>query len=141
MAFISRPDLGQSIYPEIRDLLARFSEAIVEEKCAVAEAEIETWLAAKCHIRPELEKTQNARNKLLVQTAVDMAIYHLYVLAGTAIPNIRVKRYEDAIERLKHIAKGQIILAGVPPAPSIGDDAPQVSGVAFGGHTKRTITL
>lgn len=137
MAFITKPDLGGTLHIEIRDLIARFSDAIIQEKCDVAETEIETWLGAKYNIRPELEKQGDARNKLLFQTAVDMAIYHLYVLAGTAIPNIRVKRYEDAIERLKYLAKGQITLAGVPAAPTEGDGAPLVGNILWGSNPKR----
>lgn len=139
--FITKPDLGHTLYPEIRDLLARFSEAVITEKCSVAESEIETWLAAKYHIRPELEKIGNARNSLLMQTAVDMAIYHLYALAGTVIPNIRVKRYEDAIERLKYLATGKILLAGVPATPTQGPAATLVSGVLFGSNPKRSTKL
>lgn len=139
--FITKPDLGGTLQPEIRDLIARFHDAIIAEKCTVAEAEIETWLCAKYNIRPELEKTSDTRNKLLFQTAVDIAIYHLYVLAGTAIPNIRVKRYEDAIRRLEWLAKGTIVLPGVPPAPDDGPGAPLVGNIAWGSNTKRDNTL
>ena len=135
MAFITKPDLGGTIQIEIRDLIARFSDAIIAEKCAVAEAEIETWLCAKYDIRPELEKA--TRNQLLVQTAVDIAIYHLYVLAGTAIPNLRVKRYDDAIKRLEWLAKGTIVLPGVAPAPTEGENAPLVGNVLWGSNPKR----
>lgn len=141
MSFITKPDLGGTIHTEIRDLIARFSDAIIEEKCAVAESEIETWLCAKYDIRPELEKTDNTRNKLLVQTAVDMAIYHLYVLAGTAIPNVRVKRYDDAIKRLEWLAKGTIALPGVPPAPEEGPGAVLAGNIAWGSNPRRNNTL
>ena len=137
MAFITKPDLGGTIQIEIRDLIARFSDAIIAEKCAVAEAEIETWLCAKYEIRPELEKTGTSRNQLLVQTAADIAIYHLYVLAGTAIPNLRVKRYDDAIKRLEWLAKGTIILPGVAAAPIEGENAPLVGNVLWGSNPKR----
>lgn len=139
--FISKIDLGGTIHTEIRDLIARFSDATISEKCGVAESEIETWLCAKYNIRPELEKTGDARHKLLQQTAVDIAIYHLYVLAGTVIPNVRVKRYDDAIERLKYLAKGTIVLPGVSAPPEEGPSAPLVGNIAWGSNPKRDNTL
>lgn len=139
--FISKTDLGGTIHTEIRDLIARFSDATITEKCGVAESEIETWLCSKYHIRPELEKTGASRHKLLQQTAVDIAIYHLYVLSGTAIPNLRVKRYDDAIKRLEYLAKGTIVLAGVGAPLEEGITAPLVKNIAWGSNPRRNNTL
>lgn len=135
--FITKPDLGGTIHVEIRDLIARFSDVTITEKCSVAESEIETWLCSKYNIRPELEKQGSDRNNLLFQSAVDMAIYHLYTLSGTAIPNIRVKRYDDAIKRLESLAKGIINLPGVEAALEEGNNAVLVKNISWGSEPKR----
>lgn len=73
--FLSKTDLATSLYPEISQLIARYSEAIILAKLGVAESEIETYLCQRYLIRPELEKVGDARNKFLISIVTDLAIY------------------------------------------------------------------
>ncbi len=134
--FVTKIDLSTSLYPEIRDILARYSDTIILAHCATAESEIESYLAQRYYIRPELEKNGDARHKLLLQIARDIAIYHLYQLAET-IPAKVVKRYDDAIRLLQEIAKGKIIMPGVPSAPLPEEGTPAGDGIGWGGRTPR----
>lgn len=134
--FVTKIDLSTSIYPEIRDILARYSETITLTHCATAESEIESYLAQRYYIRPELEKIGDTRHKLLLQIARDIAIYHLYQLAET-IPAKVVKRYDDAIRLLEDIAKGKIIMPGVPSAPPAEEGTPSADGIGWGHRPPR----
>jgi hypothetical protein len=61
---------------------------------------------------PEDWKVDDSRNPFFVTLMTDIVLYHLMSRAGQ-LPDIRVKRYNDAISRLKAIAAGKIDL-GLP---------------------------
>lgn len=124
--FLTKEDVHTSIYPEIVQMISRYSESVLLAKLTIAESEIETYLCQRYLIRPELEKVGSARNPLLMSLAIDMSLYHLYANPET-IPANRVKRYDQAIKMLEMLAKGEINLPGVPMAPVI------VGGINGGG--------
>lgn len=133
--FITKADLNTSLYPEIAQAIARYSEAIILAKLATAESEIESYLSLRFLIRPELDKVGDARPKLLLSIGLDLAIYHLYA-SPESIPTHRVKRYEQGIKMLELMARGTIGLPGVPLAPA---DAAGGSGalISFGSEPRR----
>lgn len=134
--FLDKVDLSISLYPGIRDMIAQYSDAIILEHCATAESEIESYLAQRYHIRPELEKEGTARHKLLLQIARDIATWHLYQLAET-IPVKILERYKEAIRLLNDIAKGKIIMPGVPSAPEPEPGTPAGDQIGFGSRPPR----
>jgi phage gp36-like protein len=133
--FLSITDLSTSLYPEVRELLSRSSETVVLAHCATAQSVVESYLAARYHIGPELAKTGTARHSLLLSIARDIAIYELYQLAET-LPNKVVKRYDDAIRLLSEIAKGLVVLPAVPPAPI--DTPSGADMIGYGSRTRRS---
>ena len=55
------------------------------------------------------------RNQQMVTYMTDVALYHLHSrIAPRNIPDLRVKRYDDAIAWLKQCAKGDDITANLP---------------------------
>ncbi len=134
--FLTISDISASLHNEVRDLLARWSEAIILEHCATSESEVESYLSRRYHIRPELEKTGDDRHKLLLAIARDIAIYRLYHLSES-IPNIRVKRYDDSIKTLDNLAKGIITMPGIPAAPDPETGTPDANAISWGGKKPR----
>lgn len=134
--FLTKTDLSSAIYPEVRDMLTRYSDALILVHCSNAVAEMESYLAQRYNIRPELEKTGDLRNQLLVQIARDIAIWNLYQHAET-IPNKVVKRYEEAKDYLRDLAKGDIILPGVGSAPKPPVGTPAGDQIGYGGKLPR----
>lgn len=134
--FITSPDLSTGLYPEIKQLLARFSETVILIACKTAESEVESYLSKRYLIRPELEKPTEERDHLLVMICRDIAIYHLYAVAET-IPDKVEKRYDDAIRILEDYATGKMILVGVPAAPKPETGTPEADQVGFGGRPPR----
>lgn len=139
MPYITIQDFSQAILLEIRHALSRYSDEIVIQAALRAEREMESRLSARYKIADELAKTGAARNAMLVGVCVDIAIYYLY---GTqeSIPNIRVKKYDDAVAILRDIAKGLSNLTGLPLAPAEGTGS--IAGnIAHGSQTKRDNAL
>ncbi len=134
--FLTKTDLSSGVFPEIRDELARYSDSVILGHCSTAEYEVEGRLSQRYHIRPELEKLETDRNPLLVQITRDIAIWHLYQVAET-LPNKVAKRYEDALQTLKDIASGVMILANVPSAPPASEGTPVGDQIGFGSRTPR----
>ena len=71
------------------------------------------------------------RSAQMVQYTIDIALYHLHSrIAPRNIPDLRVKRYDDAITWLRRAAKGEI----TPNLPGI---QPRSGGtIRYGGNTK-----
>jgi len=60
-------------------------------------------------------KVGDIRNQQLVNFCIDIALYHLHSrIAPRNIPELRVKRYDDAIEMLQQFAKGDKVTADLP---------------------------
>lgn len=136
MSFLTITDLSTSLYPEVRELIARYSEVVVLAHCATAESTVHSFLAPRYDIAPVLAVAGEGRHKLLLAIARDLAIYELYQLAET-LPNKVVKRHDDAMQLLRDLAKGLIILPGVPPAP-IAEIQGGGDSVAHGSRARRS---
>jgi len=78
---------------------------VVAEVIAGAEAEIDSYLAVRYQVpvSPAPER--------LKALSVDVALYHLYSRRGVA-PEVRRRRYEDAVAFLKLVAAGQALIEG-----------------------------
>jgi phage gp36-like protein len=85
---------------------------VVAEAVARADAEIDSYLALRYPV--PLVPTPG-RVKAL---SVDLALYHLYSRRGLA-PEVRRRRYADAVAFLRQVAAGQAVLDGA------GGEAPE----------------
>ena len=61
---------------------------------------------------PEVWKEEDTQNPFFVTLMVDVVVYHLMARVGQ-VPDIRVKRYDDACKALKAIASGKLDI-GLP---------------------------
>lgn len=74
-----------------------------------AQAEMESYLNQRFNVGNIFNKTGAARNPLIVMYMIDIALYHLHSrVTPRMIPQIRIDRYDSAIEWLKMVAKGTI---------------------------------
>jgi phage gp36-like protein len=113
--YVTKEELNSNIYPEIVNMIESGNGQAVDVHIDTAMKTVSSKLAKYYQIDQEFQKTGDARNSLLVNTIKDIAIYHLYS-AVESITNLRVKRYEQAIEFLKEVQAGKTVLWGVPLA-------------------------
>lgn len=113
MAYIEITDFDKSIYPEIKNAIAKYSEQYINHQINFALSLIESRLSTRYDIQAEFQKTGADRNALLITYGLDIAIYNLYS-SQEAIPDHRVKRYDDAIEFLQDVVGKKANIAGLP---------------------------
>lgn len=113
--FIYKPDFNSSIYSEIVDLLTRSTDTTLEENVQQAIDEMAGYLSARYDVEAIFTTTGDNRNKLLTMLCKDITLYHLHSVGNpNQIPDLRVKRYDDAIATLKRIQKGEVNPPGLP---------------------------
>lgn len=111
--YVTKEDLNSNIYPEIASMIESGEDGVIDTHINTALDTVSSKLGKYYQIEEEFAKTGNNRNSLLVNTIKDIAIYHLYS-STESITNLRVKRYEQAIDFLKEVQAGKTILWGVP---------------------------
>lgn len=135
MPYLTISDFDNSIYPEIKRAIARNSEKYINHQINFALSLIRSRLSARYDMVAEFTKTAEFRNPLLLEYAMDIAIYNLYN-SQEVIPEHRVKRYDDAIEFLKDVVSKQANLEGVPLIPTDDPNTPR-GNIKMGSEPKR----
>lgn len=116
--FLQDTDYDVLIRAEIKSLLSENDGTVNQNKILQAEsmavAQIKNYLFGKYDVEQIFNATGTGRNQHIIMTLIDMALYHLYSsISPDKIPEHRSNRYQDAIEWLKDVAKGNI-LADLP---------------------------
>ncbi len=113
--FITTEDYDASIHQEILDSLIRSDKQIVEICEDRAIAEMRGYLSARYDCNRIFSAEGEDRNQLVLMMALDIAIYHVFSIHNPRnMSQIRVDRYERAIEWLKGVRKGDITVDGLP---------------------------
>lgn len=83
-------------------------------------------------IFPDLIPDPDSRNQVIVMIAMDITLYHLHASVPTRlVPEIRVKRYDDAISWLEKVQMGKVN----PGLPLIGAADPGAP-IRFGSQER-----
>ena len=113
--FIIPEDYDASIHQEILDALIRSDRQIIEICEDRAIAEMRGYLAARYDCDRVFSAEGDERNQLVLMMALDIAIYHIFSIPNPRnMSQIRVDRYERAVEWLKGVRKGDISVDGLP---------------------------
>lgn len=116
--FIKLEDYDASIHKEILDALIRHDKSLIEICEDRAIAEMRGYMSARYDCDKVFSATGSARNQLVVMMALDIAIYHIFSIHNpNAMSRIRVDRYDRAIDWLKGVRKGDIMVDGLPELP------------------------
>jgi phage gp36-like protein len=116
--FLKDSDYDVLIRTEIKNiLLENYSQSKLLTAEQMAISQIKNYLAGRYQVNlifqplpvadePEAEII-DTRNHFIVMITIDCALYHLYCsIAPNKIPQHRSERYNDALEWLKMMAKG-----------------------------------
>mgnify|MGYP000780896080 CR=1 FL=1 len=113
--FIELTDYDASIHREILDALTREDNAVVEICEDRAVEEMRCYLSKRYDCDRIFTRTGDERSQLVLMMALDIAIYHIFSIHNPRnMSQIRVDRYERAVEWLKGVRKGDISVDGLP---------------------------
>lgn len=111
MAFLETQDYDVLIRTEIKNiLLENYSPTKLSGAENMAVAQIKNYIGGRYDMQNIFSATAEQRNSFIIMIALDCALYHLYSsIAPNKIPKHRAERYQDALEWLKSVAKGETI--------------------------------
>ena len=113
--FVELTDYDASIHRDILDALVREDETVIEVCEDRAIAEMRCYLGKRYDCNKIFAATGENRNQLVLMMALDIAIYHIFSIHNPRnMSQIRVDRYERAVEWLKGVRKGDISVDGLP---------------------------
>lgn len=114
--FINKEDYGASIHAEILDSLTRSDAQVIEICEDRAIAEMKGYMSARYDMEKAFAERGESRNQMLLMMALDIAIYHIFCIHNPRnIGQIRTDRYKRAIEWLKGVQRGDVVVDGLPP--------------------------
>lgn len=114
-AFITRTDYDSTIHAEILDALVRNDETVVEQCENDAIAEMKGYLSSRYNTDSIFSQTGDSRNTLILMYAKDIAVYHMFCVHNPyKISKIRQDRYDRAMEWLRQVSAGKILIADAP---------------------------
>lgn len=110
MAFLTIDDYRVVSCPSDLDIICQSSDEIRQQAERVAMEEVSGYVRARYDIASAYAETDMSRNMLLVQLTVSIALWWLgQWLPGMMGSDMRQLLYDNAIERLKDIQKGNFI--------------------------------
>lgn len=117
-SFITKSDYDSTLHAEILDALVRNDEAVIEQCENDAIAEMKGYLGGKYDVDAIFAKEGTQRNSLILMYAKDIAVYHMFCVHNPyKISKIRQDRYDRAIEWLKQVASGNILIVDADKLP------------------------
>lgn len=109
MPFITEEDYTVLIRTEIKNiLLENYSPGKLKTAENMGIAQVKKRLAGRYDIAKIFSAVGDDRDNYIVMITLDCALYHLYTATvPNKIPTIRAERYQDALDWLKSVAKGE----------------------------------
>ncbi len=113
--FIRIEDYDASIHQEILDSLIRSDASIIEICEDRAIAEMRGYMSKRYDCDKIFSAEDENRSQIVLMMAIDIAIYHIFCIHNPRMMSeIRVSRYERAVEWLKGVRSGDITIDGLP---------------------------
>lgn len=117
--FIAITDYDASIHREILDAVTREDQSIIEICEDRALAEMRCYLSGRYDCEQIFTQEGTTRHQLILMMALDISIYHIFCIHNPQkLSQMRKDRYDRAVEWLKAVQKGNIVITG---APAIAD--------------------
>lgn len=116
--FIQIFDYNASIHREILETVTRGDEEVVEICEDRAVDEMRSYLSGRYDCNAIFAARGEDRNNLILMMAIDITIYHIFSIHNPQkLSQVRVDRYNRAVEWLKAVAAGKISIADAPLLP------------------------
>ena len=132
--YIEPNDYDASVHREIIDAITREDNSILDICEDRAIEEMKSYMAGRYDVDRIFAARGEERHPLILMMCLDIAVYHIYSLGNPAkMSSLRENRYERAVEWLKGIQKGNVVING---APTLQDEN-KTEYYLFGGNRKR----
>ncbi len=116
--FIQTSDYNASIHREIIETITRGDDEVVEICEDRAVDEMRSYLSGRYDCNAIFAARGEDRNTLILMMAIDITIYHIFSIHNPQkLSQVRVDRYNRAVEWLKAVAAGKISIADAPLLP------------------------
>lgn len=116
--FIQTSDYNASIHREIIETITRGDDEVVEICEDRAVDEMRSYLSGRYDCNAIFAARGEERNTLILMMAIDITIYHIFSIHNPQkLSQVRVDRYNRAVEWLKAVASGKISIADAPLLP------------------------
>jgi phage gp36-like protein len=134
MIWLTEQDFKKQIRNSVLvQVIEQDASLLAEAELATLE-EIESYLRSRFDVLQIWNKQGKDRNQLLVMQAVDILLYHLHSrIPSSQIPDLRIKRYDNAIDWLKAVAKGTLS----PNLPLIASESEPSAKFTIGSEPRR----
>ena len=138
--FIEIEDYDASIHAEILDSLLRSDLSLIEICEDRAVAEMRSYMRSRYDCDAIFGAEGSSRHPLVLMMCIDISIYHAFCIHNPQkISAIRTKRYERAVEWLKGVLTGEVVIDG---APRLDDATVARNGYyLMRSNTKRDVRL
>jgi phage gp36-like protein len=130
MIFLTQSDFDTAIKADNLNQILNNNMGLLDAAVLAAVQEIQSYLKSKYDVASIFSKTGEERNAQVVMYAIDISLYHIHArVAPRQLPEARVARYEQSVEWLKGVMRGNII----PDLPKLS--AASESSLMWGGTT------
>lgn len=108
MAFLTKEELKTVVTKEVIDLITNTDDSIVDEIIAESIAIMESFLFRYFDTKLIFLSEGNARSRVVVKFLKDITIYEIYQRRTRTMNEVAQNRYNEAMNWLDQIAKGNI---------------------------------
>lgn len=134
MTYIENTDFSINISEMELDALIKNNATTLDSAELKALSQVESYLSNRFNMATEWAKNGTARHQYLVMLVVDIMIYHLASsLKGNTVRELRINRYNEALDWLKQVADFQL---SPNLTPKVDEDDVQITPIKWGSNTK-----
>jgi len=109
LKYITLEELKVFIKDNVLGDITQDNYTLVEQMEKASISEIDSYIGFKYNTTEIFNKSGDNRNTFMVTTIIDMILFHLHSrISPTDIPEIRLLRYQKAIDWLEQVSKGKL---------------------------------
>lgn len=129
--YITREELNQNMYAEIREAIAR-TDDVADANIARAEDEVKGYLQNRYDTDFLFVQTGTDRSPMIMGLVKDLSEFYIYSLLEQ-VPESIENRYKEAKTMLEQILGGTL---SIPDAPPVLDDEGNTNIITYGVNSK-----
>lgn len=138
MGFLTQDDYSPLIKDVVLAQVMDNDMSIVTDAERFAQSQIESYLNQRFDVASIFSQTGVSRDQSILMYMIDITLYHIHArINPSRIPEIRVKRYDDAIKWMEMVSTGKLTPA-LPTKidPNTGEADTKLNTSRFGSNEK-----